>query len=311
MVKNMKEKKRWGKKFKDNRNWVKYNEELVVRGEFLLDLKWVKSWYTELEEMNKGKVGAEYQYPESLIKLQAVWYQWIDYRGIEGITRKLVEIAKLPAFNDYTTINRRVNKLDVEFELPKDKNICVTADKSGMKFENSGEYRARMYGKRRKYIAVTITANPLTGDLLECDVSLEGTQLSESEIAEWNMKILMHRGYHIQKFWGDGSFDVHNLFDFCEEHEIETTIKIRKNAVFTEHSTRRDRELEEYRKLGYKKWAKKNKYGKRWCGTETIFSAVKRKSGEETRSHKLKNALSEARRKFWAYETMKKYAVRA
>ncbi|MBI5347455.1 MAG: IS5 family transposase [Candidatus Aenigmarchaeota archaeon] len=302
---------RWGKRFKDNRNWVKYNEELVVRGEFLLDLEWVMSWDSELEEMNREKVGAKYQYPESLIKLQAVWYQWIDYRGIEGITRKLVEIAKLPAFNDYTTINRRVNRLDVEFEFPKDKNICVSSDRSGMKFENSGEYRARMYEKRRKFLAVTIIANPLTGELFECDVSLEGTQLSEPEIAEWNMKILMHRGYHIHKFFGDGSFDAHDLFSFCEENKIETAIKIRKTAVFTEYNTKRDRELEEYKKLGYKKWAKKKQYGKRWCGTETIFSAVKRKCGEETRSHIIKNALNEARRKFWAYDWMKSYSKQA
>ena len=34
--------KRWGKKREDKRDWKKYNEELVVRGEFLLDLDWVK-----------------------------------------------------------------------------------------------------------------------------------------------------------------------------------------------------------------------------------------------------------------------------
>ena len=28
---------RWGKTFVDTRDWVEYNEELVVRGEFLLE----------------------------------------------------------------------------------------------------------------------------------------------------------------------------------------------------------------------------------------------------------------------------------
>jgi len=300
--------KRWGKKFKDKRVWIKYNEELVVRGEFLLDMDWIKSWDKELEEMNKDKVGAKYEYPESLIKLQAVWYQWIDCRGIEGIMRKLVEFCQLPQANDYTTINRRINKLDVEFKMPKDKNICVAVDKSGMKFENSGEYRARMYGKKRKYLAVKLTANPLTGDLLECDVDVEGTGLSEPEIAEWNMKILMHRGYNVLKFWGDGSFDAHDLFKFLEEFEIEPAIKIRKTAVLSGDNSLRDRELLIYKKIGYKKWARKREYGKRWVGTEGIFSAVKRKSGEQTRSHKTINALNEARRKFWAYAEMKNYA---
>ncbi|MEK7250925.1 MAG: IS5/IS1182 family transposase, partial [Bacteroidota bacterium] len=123
--------------------------------------------------MNKGKVGAKYQYPESLISLQAVWHQWVDYRGIEGITRKLVEAAQLPAFNDYSTINRRVNRMDVRFKLPKG-SCCVSTDGSGMKFENAGEYRARMYGKRRKYIKVVISADPLKKKMIDCDVSVEG-----------------------------------------------------------------------------------------------------------------------------------------
>ena len=60
---------RWGKKFVDRRNWKEYNEELVIRGEFLLDVDWVKTWDRELEDMNSGKVGAKYEYPESLIRL--------------------------------------------------------------------------------------------------------------------------------------------------------------------------------------------------------------------------------------------------
>ena len=300
--------KRWGKKFKDNRNWGKYNEELVIRGEFLLDFDWVKSWDKELYEMNRNKVGARYEYPESLIEFLAVLYQWIDFRGLEGFSRKLVEYKFLPQATDFSTINRRINKMDVVFKLPKDKNICVAVDKSGMKFENSGEYRARMYGKKRKYLAVKLAANPVTGDLLECDVSVEGEGLSEPEIAEWDMKTLMHRGYHIWKFWGDGAFDTHELFKFLDENGIEPAIKIRKNAVLTGNNSPRDKELLMYKKLGYKKWARKRNYGKRWVGTEGIFSAVKRKSGEQTRSHKTINALEEARRKFWAYAEMREYA---
>jgi len=40
--------------------------------------------------MNKGKRGAPYQFPESLIKLQAVWTQFHSYRVAEGMTRMVV-----------------------------------------------------------------------------------------------------------------------------------------------------------------------------------------------------------------------------
>jgi len=303
----MKEKKRWGKKFIDKRDWPKYNEVLVVRGEFLIDCEWAESWNAELAEMNKGKVGAKYVYPESLIRLQAVWHQWIDYRGIEGVTRKLAEFGKLPACNDYSTANRRVNGMDVKFELPM-QDCCVSTDGSGMKFENAGEYRARIYGKRRKYIKVTISADPIKRKLLDCEVSVEGEGLSEPDTAEKHMNSLLMHGITVKKFWGDGSFDDFDLFAFLEKNDIDSAIKIRKSAVAKGDGSLRDKEVMEYRKKGYKKWAQHRDYGMRWVGTEGIFSAVKRKFGEQTRSKKIENALSEVKRKFWAYDTMKAYA---
>lgn len=49
-------------------------------------------------------------------------------------------------------------------------------------------------------------------------------------------------------------------------------------------------------------------YDKRWLGTEGIISAVKRCFGERVRSKKESNMMKEAKRKFWAYEKIRKYA---
>ena len=81
--------KRWGKKFKDDRDWSKYNEELVIRGEFYLDLDFVENWGDELEAMNRNKRGGQYKFPRSLMKWFMVWKQLLDYRGLEGIARKM------------------------------------------------------------------------------------------------------------------------------------------------------------------------------------------------------------------------------
>lgn len=301
---------RWGKKFIDSRNWAEYNEELVVRGEFFLDMDWVKSWDKELEEMNRGKVGAPFQFPESMIRLQAVWSQWVDYRGLEGITRKLCELKAVPKFNDFTTISRRVAKTDVEFELPKEGAVFVATDGSGFKPCNDGTHRERLYGKKRKkYIKVVITANPFTKDLLKCDVSIEGEGESEPEIAHKHMQELIDEGKKIEKFWGDGAFDSLSLFNFLDRNIIEDAIKPRKlDTSNAPDSYCRKRAIEKFKEKGYKKWAEEKKYGMRWPGTEGIFSAVKRKFGENTRAHKIENMLLSAKMKFWAYESMRKYA---
>lgn len=300
---------RWGKAFVDNRDWPEYNEELVIRGEFLLDCEWVKSWGAELAAMNRGKCGKPYVFPESLIRLQGVWHQLIDYRGVEGVTRKLAEAGIVPQCNDFSTINRRVNALAIGFVLPRSGEVCVSGDGSGMKLENGGEHRAKLYGKKkRRYVKVIITADPVTKQLLDCDVSVEGEGPSEPEFAKHSMESLMDQGLHIDKFWGDGSYDDIGLFGFLEEKGILPAIKPRKNAVISGDGTLRDREIAERNRLGYKKWARKRKYGRRWPGTEGIFSSVKRKFGECTRAHTIENACKEAKMKFWAYEAMKNYA---
>jgi len=53
----------------DNRDWGKYNDALVRRGEILLDFSTINNWKQELKQLNKGKVGEPYHYPNSLIML--------------------------------------------------------------------------------------------------------------------------------------------------------------------------------------------------------------------------------------------------
>ena len=306
--------KRWGKKVTYLRDWKKVNETHVLRGEYLLDFDWVKNWSTEVALMNQGKKGAPYQFPESLIKLQAVWALCYNYRAVEGITRQVCSFAKVPQYNDFSTICRRVNALTVAIPLPKGKEISAATDGSGMKMNMSGEYFEEKYGDgKKKFLKVTITADPFQKDLLKVEVALEGEGNSEPTIAEQQMKELIEEGYTIDTFFMDGAGDTHALFDFCDQQGIDPVIKIRDNAVIDSGgggSWKRAKEVEKYQQDGYKEWARKKHYGRRWPGTEGMFSAVKRMFGERVRSHKIENMCNEVYRKFWAYQTMKYYAER-
>jgi len=303
--------KRWGKKIKYIRCWPKVNETYVQRGVYLLDLEWVQNWDRELAEMNKGKRGALFKFPKSLIELQAIWTQYHSYRVAEGITISLVEFSNLPESNDYSTIFRRVSKLETKIPAPKSKEISVATDGSGMKMGISGEYFEDKYGDgRKKYIKVVVTGDPLNKDVLKVEVSIEGQGDSEPEIAQKHMQELIDEGYKINKFYGDGGLDKHELFNFCDVHMIDPIIKLPVNAIedSVNGSRKRSVEVRKYKKLGYKKWAKKKKYGIRWPGTEGIFSAVKTIYGERVRSKKEENKCAEIHRRFWAYQKIKWYA---
>ena len=45
----MVKKKRWGKKYKDNRDWKSYNEQLVKRGEFYINPRFLNGWNEEIK----------------------------------------------------------------------------------------------------------------------------------------------------------------------------------------------------------------------------------------------------------------------
>jgi hypothetical protein len=62
--------KRWGKPFVDNRDWSKYNEHLVQRGEFYLSLDFIAGWDAELSRMNSPNEGDAILYP-------VLFIQWI------------------------------------------------------------------------------------------------------------------------------------------------------------------------------------------------------------------------------------------
>jgi hypothetical protein len=47
--------------------WSEYNESLVRRGEILLGFDIIDKWDKELEEMNKGKTGEPFHYPDTFV----------------------------------------------------------------------------------------------------------------------------------------------------------------------------------------------------------------------------------------------------
>jgi hypothetical protein len=59
-------------------------------------------------------------------------------------------------------------------------------------------------------------------------------------------------------------------------------------------------------KLGYKKWAKKVKYGLRRA-IEGIFSSIKRKFGEDLMARSPIGLIGEAMQKMWIYYKMVSY----
>ena len=298
---------RWGDSYFDRRDWKKYNEQLVKRGEFLLDLDFIEKWEEELYHMNLGKIGAPYQFPNSLIELQAVWHaKSIPCRMIEGMTRRLAEFGKVPNYNDYSTANRRINKLTCRLEIPKGNNLTLFSDGTGLQVIESGEYLREKYGKKnRRWVQVVILGDPDTKEPVSFEVNL--IQESELDSAKRQLAELRNKKVSISQFGGDGTYDEIALWNWLVYNRIEPIIKPDKNAIVPSGSRERDKNVEERNLLGYNLWSREQGYGHRWTATEGIFSAVKRIFGEQIHARSESGIIQEAKIKFWAYQRMKRY----
>lgn len=308
--------RRWGKPYRDKRDWPNYNEQLVIRGEFYLDLDFAEHWDDELDRMNKGKRGGQYELPESFVLLLMAWKQLVDYRGLEGICRKLHSMHLIPKFPDYSDIWYRIHVRIPEITKPDFSDLEVGSDGTGLKTSNAGSYRILKYGdldaEKRKHLVVVITADAKRKKLIGISVRIEGPGRSEPDDAIDHIRSAQMKGVSIAKFLGDGAFDSNEMFNALSRMHIDPVIKIRKNASTERHrgSKYRRRAIRKYRESGYKEWAEQNHYGMRWPGTEGIFSAVKRKFGENTVSRSEKGLLAEGYQRFWIYDEMREYGER-
>lgn len=295
--------KRWGKKFRDLRDWTDYNEKLTKRGTWFFDFSFLTSIKDELKDMNRNKVGRPYDYTKSFIEFESKLQPYFDYRSIQGICISLSEKIKGFPINNYSNICRRVNELELNLpEINFDKPIYVGNDGSGIKVSNRGEWIRQKWQVRRGWIKAVITVDVENKKILDIEVFEKGD--SEPDVFGRHIKQLIKNGAKIKKGCGDGAHDKRKLFNVLEEYKIEQALKIRSNAsTKARGSISRAREVRKFKELGYKAWAKQKKYGMRWA-TEGKFSCVKRKFGEYVRSTKKKNMVLEARRKFVLYERM-------
>ena len=95
-----------------NKSWHDYNESLIERGRILMDISFLGSSKKEIKNMNKGKVGAPFEYSHTYIQFLAflkIGFK-IAYRTVQGIIRGLSDYIKIEEIH-FTQIRRRILKV--------------------------------------------------------------------------------------------------------------------------------------------------------------------------------------------------------
>ncbi|MGZ5491176.1 MAG: IS5 family transposase [Nitrososphaeraceae archaeon] len=282
-------------------NWRKYNQSLVKRGEIMLGFDVIDNWDNELKEMNKGKVGEPFHYPNSFLLLlgYARVYFHLPFRQTEGVVLEHASNT-LPSIPDYSTINRRINKLEIHVNnsIGGRDDVIIAIDSTGIKVTNRGEWmRHKWHCKSRKgylkiHVAVDINNNNNKITILSLNVTTE--KVHDSKV----LPILVHdivrqQNIDVNTVIADGSYDNNKIFQFLSFNNIKPAIKVRKNARISRkdnHYKRNVTVLEQ--KIDFDKWKDSVSYGKRWI-VESVFSSMKRMFGEYISAVKYPNMVKE------------------
>jgi hypothetical protein len=141
-------------------DWPSYNQSLVRRGQVLLDFDVLDGWDNELSQMNHGKVGEPYNYPDSFIQLLGYMraYFHLPYRQTQGVVIAHAS-TKVPYIPNYSTISRRINRLEIKINEKLGNDIVIVLDSTGIKVANRGEWMRHKWHVRKGYLKIHVAVD--------------------------------------------------------------------------------------------------------------------------------------------------------
>jgi transposase len=282
--------------------WSVYNQSLVRRGELLIGFDVIDNWDKELKQMNKDKVGEPFHYPNTFLLLLGYVkvYFHLPYRQTEGIAQGHAR-GKVPSIPDYTTISRRINRLNIKVEdaiitdkeSTKDNYTIIAIDSTGIKVTNRGQWIRDKWNIRKGYLKIHIAVDVKSKKIISMKVTDE--HIHDSKVLPKIVDtIAKSKHITVGKIIADGAYDSNAVFKcLADSGGILPCIKVRKNAKLkkTNHFLRNLSVISQ-KKNGLQRWKDSVSYGQRWIA-ETVFSCIKRTFGEYVYSVKLENMVKE------------------
>jgi DDE family transposase len=211
-------------------DWPSYNQSLVSRGRVLLDYDVLEDWDHELSQMNHGKVDEPYAYPDSFIQLLGYMraYFHLPYRHTQGVVIAHAS-TKVPRIPNYSTISRRVSRLDIKINERLGTDIVIALDSTGIKVANRGEWIRHKWHVRKGYLKIHVAFDIKNKKIISLEVTSEevhdGKMLSKLVDSASSS-----RGNHVKRVLADGMYDSNNNFRYLSRNHIKPGIKTRSNS---------------------------------------------------------------------------------
>jgi IS5 family transposase len=164
--------------------------------------------------MNEGKVGEPYNhYPESFVQLLGYMraYFHLAYRQTEGVVVKAHARRKVPSIPDYSTISRRVNKVDIKIDKRIGNDIVIALHSTGIKVANRGEWIRDKWQVRRGYLKIHVAVDIKKKKVVSLEVTSE--EVHDSKVMK---KLVDHvsENNDVKRVLADGAYDSKKNFQY-------------------------------------------------------------------------------------------------
>jgi hypothetical protein len=267
------------------RNWRKYNEALVKRGDitFWFSEDAIQDWHNTNRTSGRGR---PQKYSDLCVicglTLKVIFN--LTFRSVEGFIRSLIRSLKLNIdAPDYTLLCKRQKNLNVELlneKLRPGEKIHILVDTSGLKVFGEGEWKVRQHGhaKRRVWRKLHLAVNSES----QAIEAFELTELGVQDCQGFGA-LVNHIDKKLAGAVGDGAYDRFSCYEVAEQKGFELITPPQHNARPSRERSRnkkkaspnavkkRDGVIDRVREIGSKAWKVEVGYHRRSLAETAMF----------------------------------------
>jgi hypothetical protein len=198
------------------------------------------------------------------------------YRQTEGIVKGHAK-NKIPSISDFSTINRRINRLDVNIKKDGGENanpseeengyILIAIDSSDIKKTNRGQWMNKKWNmqNRNGYLNIHVAVNIKTKEILSMREVTADEHVRDNRMLPKLVNSISNDEFVSDIVLADVAYDSNGTFRFLSENGIIPCIKVRKNSRVrkTAHLFFMNLSVIAQR-IDFEQWKDGVSYGQRW-----------------------------------------------
>jgi len=199
--------------------------------------------------------------------------------------------GKVPSIPHYTTINRRINRLNIKVEdtvteeFINDNSIIIAIDSTGIKVTNRSQWLRDKWNIRKGYLKIHVAVDVKTKKIISLKVTDE--HVHDGKVLPRLVEdITKSKHVIVENVFADGAYDSNAVFRVLADNGIMPCIKVRRNARAKKTNNIYGNLLIISQNNDLQRWKDSVSYGQRWIA-ETVFSCIKRTFGEYVYSDKV------------------------